>query len=84
MPCLPVDPEIPLLRIYPKEISMGRFGLCRSCYDIRCSKIIEQENSKHWDGKRSWGRFRIALKWMGNACVHITGPHQTFSAQLTG
>lgn len=40
MPCLPIDPEIPLLRIYLKEINMDRFVSRLSYSDVRCSKIL--------------------------------------------
>lgn len=39
MPCLPNDPEITLLRIYPKEISVGRF-VWLSYDDVHGSKIF--------------------------------------------
>lgn len=40
MPCLPIDPEIPLLRIYLKEINMDKFVSRLSYSDVHCSKIL--------------------------------------------
>lgn len=43
VPCLPVDPEIPLLRTFPKEINMGRFVLGLGYSSSHCSMIFTGE-----------------------------------------